>query len=80
MVELVPHPDGSPPHIVAYAPLGGAPWGVALGASEADTFATPDARRRQLISAAIASAVTLALGLLLVTVEVRGGNEADTPR
>ena len=80
MVELVPHPDGSPPHIVAYAPLSGAPWGIALGASEADTFATPDARRRQLVGAAIASAVTLALGLLLVTVEVRGGNEADTPR
>ena len=69
-VELVPHADGSPPHVVAYAPMGAAPWGVALGASEADTFGAPDARRRELVRAAIASTVTLVFGVLLVTVEV----------
>jgi hypothetical protein len=76
-VELVSHTDGSPPHVVAYAPMGGAPWGVALGASEEETFRAPDARRRELISAAIASAVTLSLGMLLVAVEVRGRNAAS---
>ena len=79
-VEGVPHADGSPPHVVAYAPMGGAPWGVALGASEADTFLVPDARRRELVSAAIASAVTFALGMLIVTVEVRGKSGGLTPR
>jgi len=80
-VELVPHADGSPPHVVAYAPMGGAPWGVTLGASAADTFRVPDARRRELVGAAIASVVTAVFGMLLVSVEVerRAPDEVDSP-
>lgn len=71
VVEVVPHLDGSPPHVVAYAPMSAVPWGVTLGASEADTFRAPDARRRELVRVVIASAVTLVFGVVLVAVEVR---------
>jgi hypothetical protein len=77
-VELIPDADGSSQHVVAYAPMGGAPWGVALGANEADTFRAPDARRRELVSMSIASTVTFAFAVLLITVEVQGRPRGET--
>ncbi len=57
--------DQSAMHVMAYAPLREAPWGVAMGASEADTFVRADRLRRRLIIFGLASAATMFVGIWL---------------
>ncbi len=57
--------DQSATHVMAYAPLREAPWGVAMGASDTDTFVRADQLRRRLIVFGLASAVTMLLGIWL---------------
>ena len=52
-------------HIMAFAPLSNAPWGVGVGQTEAETFAPAAALRDRILSAAaVALAVTLCLAWL----------------
>ncbi len=55
--------DESGVHVMAYAPLREAPWGVAMGASEADTYLRADRLRRWLFVFGFASAATMSLGI-----------------
>lgn len=57
--------DQSSVHVMAYAPLREAPWGVAMGASEGDTFLRASRLRRSLIAFGFASAATMSLGIWL---------------
>ena len=57
--------DQSTTHVMAYAPLREAPWGVAMGASDADTFIRADQLRRRLIIFGLASLTTMMLGIWL---------------
>jgi uncharacterized protein (DUF427 family) len=68
--------DGSAPrwHVMAYSPLDGALWGVAIGASEAETLETANRLRRTVIRLGIAAAAAVAVGagLLAFAVPRRG--------
>lgn len=72
IVERVAHEfdessfDTSAWHVMAYSPLRVAPWGVAMGASEADTFEIASRLRTRFISIGAASLVTLFTGGLVV--------------
>ena len=68
--------DQSSVHIMAYAPLREAPWGIAMGASAADTFVRADRLRRRLVGFGLASAVTMILGIWLA-VRVIPKNSAE---
>jgi len=57
--------DQSAVHVMTYAPLREAPWGVAMGASDADTFVHADQLRRRLMTFGFASAATMLLGIWL---------------
>jgi len=57
--------DQSAVHVMAYAPLREAPWGVVIGASDADTFVRADQLRRRLIVFGLASVATMLLGIWL---------------
>ncbi len=57
--------DQSAVHVMAYAPLREAPWGVVMGASEADTFVRADRLRRRLIIFGLASVATVFMGIWL---------------
>ena len=71
-VERVRHrPDGqdgeqSQWHVMAYAPLRGAPWGIALGASEAETVGGANELRRTLVILGVAAAAVLLVGGALI--------------
>ncbi len=73
---VVSSADGAEPrwHIMAYSPLDGAPWGVAIGASEAETLETANRLRRTTIRLGIAAAAAVAVGagLLAFAVPRRG--------
>jgi hypothetical protein len=56
-------PDPSEWHIMAYAPLQNAPWGVVMGASEAETLETVRRLQNRLLAVGAATAVTLLLGV-----------------
>lgn len=62
--------DQSRQHVMAYAPLRNAPWGIAIGASEGETMRTADLLRRRLIVLGAASAVTLVVGAVLAALRV----------
>lgn len=67
-VEHSPDPgelDQSNVHVMAYAPLREVPWGVAMGASEADTYLRADRLRRWLIVFGFASATVMSIGIWL---------------
>ncbi len=78
-VERVRHrPDGqegdqSRWHIMAYAPLRSAPWGIAIGASEAETMHGANELRRTLVILGVASAAVLLVGGILVIRRVPSG-------
>jgi len=57
--------DRSARHVMAYAPLRMAPWGVAIGASEAETMATVTRQRRTMIVFGASSIGVLISGLVL---------------
>ncbi len=61
-----PEDDQSSWHVMAYAPLRGAPWGIAIGASEAETVGGANELRRTLIILGVASAAVLLVGGALV--------------
>ncbi len=71
-VERVPHETDGPEgdqsrwHIMAYAPLRDAPWGIAIGASEAETVAGANELRRTLVILGVASVAVLLVGGVLV--------------
>lgn len=69
--------DQSTTHVMAYAPLREAPWGVAMGASEADTYLRADRLRRWLIIFGSASAVTMSLGIWLAIRLIPKGSNAE---
>jgi len=54
--------DQSPWHVMAYVPLRTAPWGVAMGASEAEVLASVSRLRTRFIAIGAASLVTLLAG------------------
>jgi hypothetical protein len=56
-------PDPSEWHIMAYAPLQNAPWGVAMGANEEETLEPVRRLQNRLLAVAFASALTLLLGI-----------------
>jgi hypothetical protein len=56
-------PDPSEFHIMAYAPLQNAPWGVAMGASEEETVETVRRLQNRLLAVGGATAMTLVLGV-----------------
>jgi hypothetical protein len=58
--------DTSTWHVMAYSPLRVAPWGVAMGASEADTFEVASRLRTRFFSIGAASLVSLFTGGLIV--------------
>lgn len=58
--------DRSAFHIMAYAPLQNAPWGVAMGADERETFEPIRRLQRRLLAAGTASVAVLLLGAGLV--------------
>lgn len=58
--------DQSRWHIMAYAPLRNAPWGIAIGASEESTLQTAREFRRNLIVFALVSLTVLLVGGVLV--------------
>ncbi len=70
-VERVAHDPGalsldrSEWHVMAYAPLQNAPWGVAMGASDTETYEPVARLQRRLIVLGAASAVVLLLGAAL---------------
>lgn len=72
VVENVPHKsdietlDRPAHHVMAYAPLRNAPWGVAMGASEEETLAVVRHLRSRLVIAGAAGAAVLALGIWFV--------------
>ena len=74
--------DQSGIHVMAYAPLREAPWGVAMGASEADTFERADQLRRRLIIFGLASVTTMLLGIWLAVrlIPERDDIEAVEPK
>ncbi len=57
--------DQSAIHVMTYAPLREAPWGVAMGASDADTFVRANQLRRRLMTFGLASVATMLLGIWL---------------
>ncbi len=64
---------GSHLHVMAYSSLGGAPWGVAIGASEAETLEAGQRLRRTLIRLGAAAAAALLVGAALVALTVPRG-------
>lgn len=64
--------DRSTTHVMAYAPLQNAPWGVSMGASEAETYASVSSLRRKLLAVGSASAITLLVGIGLAARLVPG--------
>ncbi len=62
------HPEGdqSKWHVMAYAPLRGAPWGIAIGASEAETVSGANELRRTLVILGVAAVAVLLVGGTLV--------------
>lgn len=58
--------DQSAIHVMAYAPLREARWGVAMGASKADTYVRTNRVRRSMVVFGTASALTILLGVGLV--------------
>ncbi len=58
--------DQSRWHIMAYAPLRNAPWGIAMGASEAETVGAANELRRSLVILGVASTAVLLVGAVLV--------------
>ncbi len=63
--------DRSPRHIMAYAPLRNAPWGVAMGASEEESLAVVRRLGLRLVAAGVASTAALALGIGFVARDLR---------
>ncbi len=57
--------DRSEYHVMAYAPLRMAPWGVAIGASEAETMAAVTVQRRTMLVLGASSIGVLLAGLAL---------------
>lgn len=55
--------DPSAWHIMAYAPLQNAPWGVAMGASQEETLETVRRLQNRLLAVGVATAATLLLGV-----------------
>ena len=76
-VERVPHAverlDGEEQewHIMAYSPLRSAPWGIAIGASEAETFEVATGQRRTLFRLGIAAAAAIVVGAALTALADR---------
>ncbi|MEE9266290.1 MAG: cache domain-containing protein, partial [Gammaproteobacteria bacterium] len=75
VAQVAHEPDGvgvdqSKSHIMAYAPLRNAPWGIAIGASEGETMRTANQLRRRLIILGAASAATLLVGAVLATLRI----------
>ncbi len=70
-VETVSHEppayslDRSEYHVMAYAPLRMAPWGVAIGASEAETMASVTRQRAAMVVLGASSIGVLLAGLIL---------------
>jgi hypothetical protein len=63
--------DQSEIHVMAYAPLQNAPWGVAMGADEGETLEPVRRLQRRLLAVGAASAITLLLGIGLATLWIR---------
>ncbi|MFQ5380833.1 MAG: cache domain-containing protein [Dehalococcoidia bacterium] len=73
-------PDGTP-HVMAYEPLGAAPWGIAAGGARTDVYRSADDLRRLALRLAIPALVVLLIGfgLLTVSVDSREDGEAHHP-
>jgi hypothetical protein len=71
-------PGQSPEHVMAYAPMGAAPWGVALGASTSDTFRLADDLRRLMYQLGAATVATLIVAIGLVSVRIRRPDDDST--
>jgi hypothetical protein len=69
--------DQSTTHVMAYAPLREAPWGVAMGASDADTFVRADQLRRRLIVFGLASLMTMMVGIWLAVRLIPGTSDVE---
>lgn len=59
-------PNDSDWHVMAYGPLGGAPWGVALGASESETLEAARDLRRLLFRLGAAAGATILTGAVVL--------------
>lgn len=72
--------DRSPRHIMAYAPLRNAPWGIAMGASEEESLGVVRRLGLRLVAAAAASAAALALAIWFVARDLRAaGRRPQSP-
>ncbi len=60
------HGDQSRWHVMAYAPLRNAPWGITIGASEGETMRAAHELRRTLVILGVASVAVLIVGAVLV--------------
>ncbi len=79
-VERVEHEaDGSDDesswHVMAYAPLRNAPWGIALGASEGETMRVVNEQRRSFVALGVASFAVLCVGAALVVARIPSGED-----
>ena len=52
-------------HVMAYSPLRGAPWGLAIGSSEGETFAVADEGRRTVVRLGAAALAAIVVGAML---------------
>ncbi|MCH7668114.1 MAG: cache domain-containing protein [Acidobacteria bacterium] len=83
IVERVPHDadasslDQSAWHVMAYAPLRIAPWGIAMGASEAEVYEPVSRLRTRFIAIGAASLVTLLAGGVLALGLARRTDRSD---
>ncbi|MEE9228213.1 MAG: cache domain-containing protein [Acidimicrobiia bacterium] len=81
-VAAIPEPqslDRSPWHLMAYAPLRNAPWGVALGANEEETLRTVWRLQHRLIVLGLAASATLLLGAGLAMFQVPDRSSEERP-
>lgn len=80
--DLDPHTlDRSPRHVMAYAPLRNAPWGVTMGSSEEESLAVVRRLQLRLLVAGITSAAVLALGIWFAARDLRATSDspAESP-
>lgn len=74
-VERVAHEteeteDQSSWHVMAYAPLRNAPWGIAIGASDEETMQVVNDQRRDFVILGVASFAVLCVGAALVVARI----------
>ena len=62
-------------HLMAYAPMRSAPWGVALGTRTDEAYQSADDLRRRGMRVAAASVAVCLLGLVLVSTDVRRADD-----